>query len=343
MSLLLATIPQIDPAVAARTFGNVIGAKDPVMFLLVGAAVLARVLGFMIVAPFFGGMNIPMTARVGMSVILTAVIEPYVEGPVGASLLKELHNGGSFDMLLLCANQVLVGLMLGFCASFIFYAIESAGRVIDTQRGSNITDIIAPQTGERTSPIGQWLMMVALVILLTSGMHMEMLTGFINTFKIFPPTIGLEWLGDPLNAGPGHPELEGTLKAFATMSGDSLLLTLQIAAPAMITLMLTDVLLGIINRGAPQVNVFALSQIVKGPIGIAAVMIALIPMWNYIRDDAIPRFATGKGSITTLAEKMQCSSAEGERIKRGDTRTHDHSCNKVSDSDGGSNSSGSGR
>lgn len=324
---MIASIPQIDPATALKTFGDVVGTNDPQVFLLVFVAVLARILGFMIVAPFFGGMNIPMTARVGFSVILAAVTVPYAQGVVAPALQMELQGGGAFDLLLLALNQVLVGLMLGFSASFLFYAIESAGRIIDTQRGSNITDIIAPQTGERTSPTGQWLMMVALMIFLVSGLHMAMLEGFLQTFKVFPPTLGLEWLGDPLRASADRPELTGVIRAFAQMSGDSLLLTLQIAAPAMITLMLTDVLLGIINRGAPQVNVFALSQVVKGPIGIAAIMIALLPTWNYLRDHALTRVcpeqttvatcsAEGTNSMVALAEKMDRSNDEAVRQER---------------------------
>ena len=146
---------------------------------------------------------------------------------------------------------------------------------------------------------------------------MQMLSAFIDTFKIFPPTVGLEWLGDPLHTSVRHPNLDGAIKLFVELSGQSLLLTLQIAAPAMITLMLTDVLLGIINRGAPQVNVFALSQVVKGPIGIFALMIALIPTWNYVRDHALPRFAEGQGSIPTMARTMQCANVEAQRVEKG--------------------------
>jgi flagellar biosynthetic protein FliR len=306
----------VNPDAALDAFGSVLGTGDPKLFLVIFLAVFARVLGFMIVAPFFGSMNIPMTARVGFSVVLTAASVPFVEGSVGPALKSELGSGGAFDLVLLLVNQVLVGLMLGFCASFIFYAIESAGRIIDTQRGSNITDIIAPQTGERTSPTGQWLMMVALMILLVSGLHMEMISGILNSFKVFPPTLGLEWIGDPLQSGADHPSQEAVISAFAKMSGDSLLLTLQIAAPAMITLMLTDVLLGIINRGAPQVNVFALSQVVKGPIGIFAIMIAILPTWNYVKESAIPRISSGETSISSMAERMHDSDVEAKRIAR---------------------------
>jgi flagellar biosynthetic protein FliR len=334
---MLAAIPSVDPHLVAQTLGQVIDpSKDPTIFLGVFVVVFARILGFMIVAPFFGGMNIPMTARVGFAVVLTAVTEPYAYDMVSASMGKELgSHPHAFDLLLMCVNQVFVGLMLGFCASFIFYAIESAGRIIDTQRGSNITDILAPQTGERTSPTGQYLNMVALMILLTSGLHMEMIKGLLGTFRIFPPTLGLEWLGDPLHASSKHPELTGVIAQFAKMSGDSLLLTLQIAAPAMITLMLTDVLLGIINRGAPQVNVFALSQVVKGPIGIFALMVALLPTWNYLRDHAIPRVCSGdstivascdhegSNSLTGMARKMQAADVAAQRAKRADAARSD--------------------
>lgn len=301
---MIGGIPSVDPAAASDLFGQLVGTTNPGLFLMVGGAILARIIGFMIVAPFFGSLNIPMTARVAFSVILTAVITPYLMVPVGGKLGLELKDGGPLDYLMLLVNQVFVGLFLGFCGSFIFYAIESAGRVIDTQRGSNMADIIAPQSGERTSPTGQFLMMMALVIFVITGLHMQMLEAFIETFKVFPPTLGLEWLGDPLKAGPSHPELESVIRSFAQMSGNSLLLTLQIAAPAMMTLLLTDVLLGIINRGAPQVNVFALSQVVKGPIGIAALMIALLPTWNYLSEHALPRIVNSDNSITAIAHKM---------------------------------------
>jgi flagellar biosynthetic protein FliR len=293
-----------------RSGGN---GTDPNTYLLVGGAVLARIIGFMIVAPFFGAMNFPMTVRVALSIILTAVTVPFVMDDVAGPMLGELENGASLTYLLLLVNQVLIGLMLGFCASFITYAIESAGRVIDVQRGSNMSDLIAPGTGERTSPTGQFLMMLAIIIFTVSGLHMVMLQGFLNSFKVFPPTVGLEWLGDPLGNSAKHPELTSVIATFAKMSGDSLLLTLQIAAPCMITLMLTDVMLGIINRGAPQVNVFALSQVVKGPIGIAALMVALLPIWSYLENHALPSITNGKTSITAMAAKMDDADQSARR------------------------------
>ena len=288
-------LPTITTDQAAAAFGSATGA-EPAIMLLAGLVVLGRLVGFMMVAPFFGSMNIPMTARMGLAVVLTAVITPLM---LSTAVPAVAAAGQGLGLLLLLVNQVLIGVMMGFVPAFVFYAVESAGRIIDTQRGSNITDIIAPQTGERTSPVGQWLMMIALMILVLSNQHLLMLDALIDSFKVFPATASLDWIGNPLN---GDTKL---IEHFANMSGAMLEMTMKIAAPAMISLMLADILLGIINRGAPQVNVFALSQVIKGPIGIGALLVAIASIVAYIETDAIPGIFKGDASIHHLVDLMR--------------------------------------
>lgn len=290
--------PNIDPAAAGTVLQGIAdSSQDPTILLGTFLIVLARFAGFFFVAPFFGSMNVPMTARVALASVLSIVLTPFVQEYATPALIEA---GGKIGIpfLLLLVNQALVGVVFGFIGAFIFYAIESAGRIIDTQRGSNITDIIAPQTGERTSPTGQWLNMVAIMILITTGGHLVMLDAFLDAFRIFPPTASLDWITHGARFG-GSP-----VQAFAELSGRSLLITMQVAAPAMISLMLADVLLGIINRGAPQVNVFALSQVVKGPIGIAAVMVALVPIISFINDELITSIPSDTEGIRRIAELM---------------------------------------
>lgn len=297
-------LPPIDPTAAGHVFQGVAGAtQDPTLLLGTFLIVVARFAGFFIVAPFFGSMNVPMTVRVAFVAVLSIVLTPFVQEYATPALVEA---GGKIGIpfFLLLINQALVGVMFGFIGAFVFYAIESAGRIIDTQRGSNITDIIAPQTGDRTSPTGQWLNMVALIILVITGGHLLMLDAFIDTFRIFPPTASLDWITAHGAKFHAMEKPSSAISMFAYLSGHSLLATLQVAAPAMISLMLADVLLGIINRGAPQVNVFALSQVVKGPIGIGAVLIALVPIMSFINDQLISSIFDSSVGIPRLAELM---------------------------------------
>jgi type III secretory pathway component EscT len=100
---------------------------------------------------------------------------------------------------------------------------------------------------------------------------------------------------------------------FADLSGKMLVTMIRIAAPAMLSLLLADVLLGIINRGAPQVNVFSLSQVIKGPLGHAAMLIAMLQIVSFIDHGAfqdlagVAKYGHGlphKGDLFELIRKM---------------------------------------
>jgi flagellar biosynthetic protein FliR len=301
-------LPEASTSGALEVVGSISGSATPELFLAAGLVVLARVIGFMVVVPFFGSQSVPMQMRVAIGVVLTAVITPYVADTAAPGIVAA---GGGTGFALLLANQVLIGVMLGFVGAFLFFAIEAAGRVLDVQRGDSMPGAPQRETGSQTSPSGNFLMYVALMILIISGQHMRMLGAFIDTFRIFPATTSLDWMGDPLAKGGGSEHISGNsnlIEAFAYMSGHSLELMLQIAAPAMLSLLLADVLLGIINRGAPQVNVFALSQVVKGPIGLAALVVALTGIGLHIEKDVLPNIwgaVDHEGSIRHIAQLMR--------------------------------------
>lgn len=279
----------------ATTVAEAVTGLTGSLSLATALVVFARMVGFFVLAPFFGSMNIPMTVRVSMAAVLSIVAAPLVGTTAVAGVLK---SGGGLGFSMLLVNQVLIGLLMGIVCGFVFYGIESAGRVIDTQRGSNISDTIAPQSGERTSPMGQWMMMLALVIFISTGQHLVMLEGIINSFTAFPPTTSLDWVGDPMKG------TDSLVKLLADLSGQLLVITMQVAAPAMLSLMLTDVLLGIINRGAPQVNVFALSMVIKGPIGLAAVLMSLASIALFFTDVAFPMLLDEGGWLDSIIETM---------------------------------------
>jgi flagellar biosynthetic protein FliR len=297
-------LPPVTPDGALGLVQAATGYAEPEVALALFGVVLARMLGFVMIAPFFGSMNIPMIARIGFSVALSLVLTPIMMG--NDTIVASVGlSGDGFNYLWMLANQVLVGLFFGFIAAFLFYGIESAGRIIDIQRGANMSEVVAPMTGERSSASGQWLMMLAIVLMLVTGQHMIILNAVISTFEIFPPVMSLDWASSQV------------VNHFADLSGQSLLVTAQIAAPAMITLLLTDVLLGIINRGAPQVNVFVLSQVIKGPIAILAMLVSLEFVAMYITGDisgtstGIPTLYSGEDSIQEFAREMQKGVARG--------------------------------
>ncbi|HEY0078964.1 MAG TPA: flagellar biosynthetic protein FliR [Pyrinomonadaceae bacterium] len=242
-----------------RTFD--VGQSPQTFLVLVGLA-FARLLSFLIVVPFFGGAAVPARVKVATAAALVIILYPALEAglPADGTL-----GFGAVGFVALLAKEAFVGFTLGFVASLVFEAIQVAGRIIDFQRGSSMDELFAPQLQTRVSELGQFKLQFAIVLFLFIGAHHFFLSALLRSFEYVPAT------------GFPHIQPGWTPSAlFITrLTGGVLAIGVQLAAPAMIALLLTDLFFGIINRVAPQINVFFLSLPVKMAVGIVVVLIAL--------------------------------------------------------------------
>jgi flagellar biosynthetic protein FliR len=225
--------------------------------LLAGGAVLARVGAAVWVAPFLGGKLVPATVKTALAVALALVLLPQVIATVPAGLPP-------VRAVAIVGKEALVGLALGFVVAVVFWAAEAAGRLVDTTRGANLAEVLVPQTGARTSPTGLLFFLLAVVLFLVLGGH-----------RIFITALGASYQVLPLAT---FPQIDG-IGAFALLCGrltaDLLLLALALAAPVVAALFLADMILGLINRFAPQINVFFLAMPAKAVLGIGVLVLSV--------------------------------------------------------------------
>lgn len=230
--------------------------QSPQAFLVLFGLSFARFIGFIYIVPFFGGAVVPAQVKVATATALVIITYP--------ALLAELPPDGAplpfgaVGFVGILAKEIFVGFTLGFVASLVFEAVQVAGRIADFQRGSTMSELFAPQLQERVSELGQFKLQLAIVIFLTTGAHRFFISALVRSFEFIPalkfPNIESGW----------SPAAE-----FLTMmTGSVLSIGIQLAVPIVITLLLTDLFFGLINRVAPQVNVFFLSMPVKMWIGI---------------------------------------------------------------------------
>lgn len=246
--------------------------QSPQAFLVLFGLSFARFAAFLQIVPFFGGAVVPAQVKVATATALVIITYP--------SLLAELPADGSplpfgpVGFVGMLAKEVFVGFTLGFVASLVFEAVQIAGRIADLQRGSTMSELFAPQLQERVSELGQFQLQLAIVIFLTTGAHRFFIAALVRSFQFIPalkfPQIEAGWT----------PAAE-----FMTqMTGSVLSVGVQLAVPIIITLLLTDLFFGLINRVAPQVNVFFLSMPVKMWLGIFVVAVMLPFLVERFRD-----------------------------------------------------------
>lgn len=238
----------------------------PVFLALFGLA-LARIATAVSLAPFFGGQSVSGRIRAGLAVVLTAVLMPgLARHTAGVELSALLY-------VALLAKEVLVGAMIGIICQFVFYGIQMAGTLIDTQRGMNQMAFVAPQLAGPASSLGVLKLQTAIVVFLALNGHLMYIRALDASFTELP------LLGFPsMGAGP-----LGMAELATRLSASSLVIALEMAAPVMIALSLIDTAFGALGRIASQIQVHQESQPVKALAGIAVLLLASGFIFNRIQ------------------------------------------------------------
>ncbi|MHC4109909.1 MAG: flagellar biosynthetic protein FliR [Planctomycetota bacterium] len=215
--------------------------------------VLTRISAFFMVLPVFGWKTIPVRIKVGLTVLLAvffSVITPLAIEPNSVSALKAI---------LLIVNEATYGLALGLIAAIVFSAVKLSGRIIERQMGLSMAQILDPLTGERTQPLGSLLEMIFLILFLSANGHHMLLLIISKSYEAFPvgsiPTI-------PVLTG-------GVVKAGSAM----LIGGLKMAAPILAAFLLLMVVLAVLARIVPEMNILFISLPLRVGLGLLMVMI----------------------------------------------------------------------
>ncbi len=228
--------------------------------LIFASLIWVRLLTIMTIIPFLFGKTVPKTVRIGASMVMAAFAYKY--------LIRAEHPPITEDMIVLAAlylKEAFIGMLIGFGAGLIFYGFEAAGQMIDSQRGMSIARLLIPELGTQSSLSGMFLFQLSIVIFLSIGGHDLFLNAVFGSYQILP-------LFEFPNIDPG---LLPLMDFFMKLTAQILVLSVQIAAPVIITILIADIILGVANRIAPQINVWELGFNVKGYLGVLALFWAI--------------------------------------------------------------------
>lgn len=223
--------------------------------------VLARVTPLFLVAPLFSSAMIPPRVRgviaVGISIGLTPIAMHGQKIPTGGLQLTELILEG-----------MLVGLAFGFALAVLLAAIESAGALVDLGAGFSYGSLINPMNGEQSAVMSRFYSLFGTMVFLVIGGDAWTLRGLGQTFELVP-----------LTSGPRLGALVGGVEQiFSTVFTAAL----EIGAPVLVALLVTDVAFGVISRVVPQMNVFAVGFPTKVAVALLVAGASLPFVSNWI-------------------------------------------------------------
>lgn len=213
----------------------------------------ARVLGLLIAAPIFGNPRFPLRVRLALALIITVIVAPTLP-PLPQVAPDSLPGLGIF------AQQLLIGLTMGFALRLIFTAVEMAGELIGLQMGLGFAVFYDPQNAGQMPLIGQFLGVLTTLIFLAVNGHLLMLSALAESFRDLP-------IGDL----PG----QGTWLAVAGWGSRIFAAALLLAMPVVAALLTVNLALAALTRAAPQLNVFAIGFPITLTVGFSALLLTL--------------------------------------------------------------------
>lgn len=223
---------------------------DKIQLALICLARVAAILGSM---PIFGSAQTPARVKTVLALLVTVLILPAVETTLPSNAFAPLSLG------LLIANEAMLGIMMGFIARLIFTAVEFGGTIVGYQMGFAAANVYDPQNQRQVSLISQFQNVFAILVFLALDVHHMFLEVMVDSYRTLPPGL-LDFSGE-------------AVPLVMELTGHMFVLAIRFSAPILAVLLLSGLVLGILARVFPQLNVFMLSFPIN--IGMAFVIIGL--------------------------------------------------------------------
>lgn len=225
--------------------------------------ILVRIMGAMAFAPIFGNINVTRRVRLFLSVAVALPIflnYPYV--PLGYTTTI-----GYTGILL---KELVVGLSIGFMSNITLTIITMAGQFIDRELGFSMVSNFDQTFNTETTITAEFYNVLLMVIMLSSNMHYFILTALSDSFELIPI---------------GNVKLDSGL-LYDTMiqyMANYFIIALRISLPIMISIMLLNLILGVLAKTAPQMNMFVIGIQLKIICGFMILMVTLPFLGNITR------------------------------------------------------------
>jgi flagellar biosynthesis protein FliR len=238
--------------------------------MLLIALILGRTMPMVFLTPFLGGKLIPTEVKMGIGLLVSILVffpsRDALSGPLPI-------DPGSFMMLML--KESFVGFVIGFVNSHIYSALDMAGRLIDTVRGTSMSEVQDPHSKQRETPVGEVYTQLFLVLFMAIGGHHIFMAAYFQSFVTLPLDRMVAF---------SQVAAAGFFDYMIKLTAELLVVAAIMSAPIVAATFITDVVFGILNRVAPQLNAYFMAMPVKALGGLVLMLLGFEVMTQRFYD-----------------------------------------------------------
>ncbi len=213
-----------------------------------------RVMGLFTAAPVLSMRVIPRRVRMGLGVLIVMAAQPTLPDMPVVAL-------NSPQALMVLTQQVLIGLTMGFAARVVFASIEFAGELVGLQMGLNFASFFDPMSGGQATAVSRFYGTCAAWLFVVMNGHLMLTAAVVRSFETFPVS------AEPLAfLQVVQPQVWGA-EIFKT--------GLWVALPVVAMLMLVNLVMGLVARVSPQMNIFSIGFPITLGVGLTGLWLTL--------------------------------------------------------------------
>jgi flagellar biosynthetic protein FliR len=226
--------------------------------------IFIRVTCFIYTAPFFSMNNTPRRIKIALGVFLSYLIYQIIQPH------ETVVYSTVFEYAMIVMKEAVTGLLIGLSANICSSIILFAGRLIDMEIGLAMASEYDPTTKENASVTGIFYEYIVLMLLMVTNLHHYLIKALVETFTLIP-----------INGAVFH--TDKLLESMISFMSDYINIGFRICLPVFCAILITNCILGIMAKVAPQMNMFAVGMQIKLLVGLG-VMFLTVGMLPYISD-----------------------------------------------------------
>lgn len=211
--------------------------------------VLVRVGAILFSIPFLEARNVPMTFKAALAVAMSVMLMPQLNLPP-----ISVVAGDPVVLVLGIVGEVAVGLIIGLMVQLIFAGVQLAGQLAGFQMGFAIANVVDPASSLQIPILAQFLNLFALMVFFTINAHYYFIKALVDAFALIPP-LAVQFNGQ-------------LLELMMKTAADAFVIAIQVGAPVMVALLLTNVALGLTARTVPQMQIFVVAMPLQIALGL---------------------------------------------------------------------------
>ena len=215
--------------------------------------ILMRVSGFIMTAPFFSYSSVPMRIRAAMSVFMSLVV-------IQVTPVVDLTYSGVFGYSALVLKESMIGVVLGLMCSMCFYIINLAGQLMDMEMGLSMANMFDPMVNMQFSVTGSLYNYLLMLMLVVTNMHYYIIRAIVDSFSYF-------------NVGKAVFDTVSLKNIVVDFIANYFIIAVRIVLPVFCCMLLINVVLGVLAKAAPQMNMFVVGMQIKVLAGLAVLVI----------------------------------------------------------------------